>query len=226
MAIESSITQPNSMILVSFSSAEDYFIWCCKKIMAHFRSQGTENPPFRSFFWDTRYIQGVDCWEETFLAFSHRELVGYWGDFCLLVDGEGVGGWGGGGALMKNEKKANICLEYAGCTNMQDHFLSPPSSPMYPIFSIAPCLQGACHSPFLFSHSQRQLKRIEPVHFWGDGGGGDRTFWSVLPASSPAMKTWLSWRGGGGVGLVYFYFCPRAQNYNIVPSIGIGVRDL
>ena len=46
-------TQPNLMILVSFSSAED--VWS-KEVNKYntFSSEGTENPPFR-FFWDTRY---------------------------------------------------------------------------------------------------------------------------------------------------------------------------
>ena len=47
------ITQPNFMILVSFSSAEDA-LSNDVKIYNTFSSQGTENPPFR-FFWDTRY---------------------------------------------------------------------------------------------------------------------------------------------------------------------------
>ena len=47
-------TQPNSMILVSFSSAEDALFNDVKKCDT-FRSQGTENPPFR-FLGDTRYI--------------------------------------------------------------------------------------------------------------------------------------------------------------------------
>ena len=41
------------MILVSFSSAEDTLFDDVKRY-GTFRSQGTENPPFR-FFWDTRY---------------------------------------------------------------------------------------------------------------------------------------------------------------------------
>ena len=47
------ITQPNLMILVSFSSAEDALsndVIICNT----FSSQCTKNPPFR-FFWDTRY---------------------------------------------------------------------------------------------------------------------------------------------------------------------------
>ena len=39
------------MMLVSFSSAEDALFDSVKNT---FRSQGTENMPFR-FFWDTRY---------------------------------------------------------------------------------------------------------------------------------------------------------------------------
>ena len=46
-------TEPNLMILVSFSSAEDALSNDVKKYIT-FRMQGTENPPFR-FFWDTRY---------------------------------------------------------------------------------------------------------------------------------------------------------------------------
>ena len=46
-------TEPNLMILVSFSSAEDALSNDVKKYTT-FRMQGTENPPFR-FFWDTRY---------------------------------------------------------------------------------------------------------------------------------------------------------------------------
>ena len=48
------ITQPNSMILVSFSSVEDVSFDDVKRYCT-FRSQGTENLPFR-FLWDTRYI--------------------------------------------------------------------------------------------------------------------------------------------------------------------------
>ena len=48
------ITQPNFMILVSFSSEEDA-LSNVVKIYHCFNLQGTENPPFR-FFWDTRYI--------------------------------------------------------------------------------------------------------------------------------------------------------------------------
>ena len=47
------ITQPNSKILVSFSSVEDTLFSDVKKLDT-FSSQGTENPPFR-FFWNTRY---------------------------------------------------------------------------------------------------------------------------------------------------------------------------
>ena len=47
------MTQPNLMILVSFSSAEDALSNDVQKYDI-FSSQGTENPPFR-FFWDTRY---------------------------------------------------------------------------------------------------------------------------------------------------------------------------
>ena len=42
------ITQPNSMILVSFSSVEDALFSDVKK-RDTFSSQGTENPPFRFF---------------------------------------------------------------------------------------------------------------------------------------------------------------------------------
>ena len=51
------ITQPNLMILVSFSSAEDALSNNVNKYNT-FSSQGTENPPFR-FFWDTRYMQVI-----------------------------------------------------------------------------------------------------------------------------------------------------------------------
>ena len=47
------ITQPNLMILVSFSSADDTLSNDIKKHNT-FSSQSTENPPFR-FLWDTRY---------------------------------------------------------------------------------------------------------------------------------------------------------------------------
>ena len=47
------ITQPNLMMLVSFSSAEDALSNNVNKYNT-FSSQGTENPPFR-FLWDTRY---------------------------------------------------------------------------------------------------------------------------------------------------------------------------
>ena len=47
------ITQPNSMILVSFSSVEDTLFDDVKRY-GTFRSQGTQILPFR-FFWDTRY---------------------------------------------------------------------------------------------------------------------------------------------------------------------------
>ena len=49
------ITQPNLMILVSFSSAEDALSNDIK--YNTFSSQGTENPPFRTIplFWDTQY---------------------------------------------------------------------------------------------------------------------------------------------------------------------------
>ena len=47
------ITQPNLMILVSFSSAEDA-LSNDVKIFKKISSQGTENRPFR-LFWDTRY---------------------------------------------------------------------------------------------------------------------------------------------------------------------------
>ena len=49
-------TQPNLMILVSFSSAEDVWSNDVNKYNT-FNSQGTENPPF-CFFWDTRYSDG------------------------------------------------------------------------------------------------------------------------------------------------------------------------
>ena len=49
-------TQPNLMILVSFSSAEDVWSNDVNKYNT-FSSQGTGNPPFR-FFWDTRYSAG------------------------------------------------------------------------------------------------------------------------------------------------------------------------
>ena len=42
------ITQPNLMILVSFSSAEDVLSSNVHKYK-NFSSQGTENPPFRFF---------------------------------------------------------------------------------------------------------------------------------------------------------------------------------
>ena len=48
------ITQPNLMILVSFSSAEDA-LSNDVKIYYTFSSQGTENPPF-GFFWGTSGI--------------------------------------------------------------------------------------------------------------------------------------------------------------------------
>ena len=54
MGIESKTTQPNLMILVSFSSAEDVWSIDLNKYNT-FSSQGTGNPPFR-FFWDTRSI--------------------------------------------------------------------------------------------------------------------------------------------------------------------------
>ena len=44
------IAQPNLMILVSFSSAEDVLSSDVKEIYNTFCSQGTENPPFRFFF--------------------------------------------------------------------------------------------------------------------------------------------------------------------------------
>ena len=47
-------TQPNIMILVSFSSAKDVWSNDVNRYNT-FSSQCTENPPFR-FFWDTRYI--------------------------------------------------------------------------------------------------------------------------------------------------------------------------
>ena len=43
------IIQPYSMILVSFSSAEDALTNGVKTIYDTFSSQGTENPPFRFF---------------------------------------------------------------------------------------------------------------------------------------------------------------------------------
>ena len=48
-------TQPNLMILVSFSSAEDVWSNDVNRYNT-FSSQCTENPPFH-FFWDTRYIR-------------------------------------------------------------------------------------------------------------------------------------------------------------------------
>ena len=54
MSIEWKITQPNLMILVSFSSTEDVWSNDINKYNT-FSSQCTENPPFL-FFWDTRYI--------------------------------------------------------------------------------------------------------------------------------------------------------------------------
>ena len=51
------IPQPNLMILVLFSFAEDALSNDVTKYEI-FSSQGTENPPFR-FFWDTRYKQYV-----------------------------------------------------------------------------------------------------------------------------------------------------------------------
>ena len=53
-------TQPNLMILVSFSSAEDVWYNDVNKYNT-FSSQGNENLPFR-FFWDTRYrMYFVNC---------------------------------------------------------------------------------------------------------------------------------------------------------------------
>ena len=63
------ITEPNSMTLVSFSSAEDASFNDVKRCDT-FRSQGTENPPFRFFFFfgghlvsknGTALREGVDC---------------------------------------------------------------------------------------------------------------------------------------------------------------------
>ena len=54
------ITQPNLMILVSFSSAEDALSNNLNKYK-FFSSQGTEHPPFR-FFWDTRYTCSWSVW--------------------------------------------------------------------------------------------------------------------------------------------------------------------
>ena len=51
------IAQSNSMILVSFSSAEDALFNDVKKYTI-FRSQGTENLPLR-FFLDTRYTASI-----------------------------------------------------------------------------------------------------------------------------------------------------------------------
>ena len=51
------ITEPNIMILVSFSSAEDALSIDVRKYNT-FSSQGTENPPFR-FFLDTQYRKPV-----------------------------------------------------------------------------------------------------------------------------------------------------------------------
>ena len=57
------ITQPNLMILVSFSSAEDALANDVKRYDI-FSSQGTENLLFR-FFWDTRYRPGFYFMRQT-----------------------------------------------------------------------------------------------------------------------------------------------------------------
>ena len=57
-------TEPNLMILVSFSSAEDALSNDVKKYTT-FRMQGTENPPFRVFFGTPGIIMSIimysDC---------------------------------------------------------------------------------------------------------------------------------------------------------------------
>ena len=53
------ITQSNLMILVSFSSAGVAWFEDVKRY-GTFRSQATENPPFR-FLWDTRYSLKTYC---------------------------------------------------------------------------------------------------------------------------------------------------------------------
>ena len=66
------IAQPNSMILVSFSSAEDAL---SNDVNKHntFSSQGTENPSFR-FFRDTRYIVLVICVFKTLWVYTCWDL--------------------------------------------------------------------------------------------------------------------------------------------------------
>ena len=53
------ITQPNLTILVSISSAEDVLYNDVKKYEI-FGQQGTENPPFRFFWGDTRFNKPED----------------------------------------------------------------------------------------------------------------------------------------------------------------------
>ena len=57
------ITQSNLMILVSFSSAGVAWFEDVKRY-GTFRSQATENPPFR-FLWDTRYRLSLKSWKNS-----------------------------------------------------------------------------------------------------------------------------------------------------------------
>ena len=72
MGISKSLNQTNSMILISFSSAEDALFNDVKKYNT-FSSQSTENQPF-CFFWDTRYI---------LILLYHVNTVSYT-DVCLI----------------------------------------------------------------------------------------------------------------------------------------------
>ena len=70
------ITQPNWMIEVSFSSAEDT-LHNDVKILTTFCSQCTENPPFR-FLWDTRYMLVPHHRNPLFREKFIPPYLGYW----------------------------------------------------------------------------------------------------------------------------------------------------
>ena len=97
-------TQPNLMILVSFSSAENVWSNDVNKYNT-FSSQGTENPPF-CFFWDTRYTWllkyrcSIMLWDKGVEEFFKFIFCSDWKSNCkgmvisLFFWGGGGEGWG------------------------------------------------------------------------------------------------------------------------------------
>jgi len=100
MGIESNLPQPNLMILVSFSSAEDALSNGIKIFLKNtFRSQCTENLPFR-FFWDTRYKPSIRSNKQTTqyytIMYAVSTVIWIWGEEHkkYIYKALAVGTWG------------------------------------------------------------------------------------------------------------------------------------